>query len=163
MAANDQINKLVDIALELKQQIENRDVDKIKALFDPNARINIYGRFYNLKTFLANLHNLLGAIEQPGIDITSVDESEIGEEKAFIAISIELFWIDQKTWEEISQLATLSLELERDLKREQGNWLISGFTLSRNKKVIERQDVPLFPPKDTKQPNFLDGIFSFWY
>jgi hypothetical protein len=162
MAANDQINALVDIALELKQQIENRDIDKVKALFESKARINIYGRFYDLETFLRNLHQLLNAIEQPGIDITSVDESEIAIEKAFISVSVDLFWIDQKTWEEISQLATLSLELERNSKRDDINWLISGFTLARNKKVIEDQDMPLFP-KDTKGTNFLDGIFNFWY
>jgi hypothetical protein len=163
METNAQINNLVDIALELKQQIENRNIDKIQALFHPNARINVYGRFYDLKTFLTNLHKLLALIEQPGLDITSVDESEINSDHAFISMSIELFWIDQKTWEEISQLASLSLELVRERQTEnEQRWLISGFTLARNKKVQDRKDPPLFP-KDTKQPNFLDGIFNFWY
>jgi len=162
MTANDNINALVDIALNLKQQIENRDIEKLNMLFDENARINIYGRFYTMKVFLSNLQSLLGAIEQPGFDISSVDESEIGAEKAFIALSLEIFWIDRKIWDEVSQLATLSLELERDYKKESNNWVISGFTLARNKKVIEKQDVPIFP-NDKRQPTFLDGIFNFWY
>ena len=163
METNDQISSLVDVALELKQQIENRNVDKLQALFHPNAKINVYGRFYDLKTFLANLYKLLGAIEQPGLDITSVNESEITKDKAFISMSIELFWIDQKTWEEVSQLATLSLELIRERQAERpAGWLISGFTLARDRKAGDRKDTPGFP-SEPKQPNFLDGIFNFWY
>ena len=164
METNDQISSLVDVALELKQQIENRNVDKLQALFHPNAKINVYGRFYDLKTFLANLYKLLGAIEQPGLDITSVNESEIAKDKAFISMSIELFWIDQKTWEEVSQLATLSLELIKERQAEKPSWLISGFTLARDRKAGDRKDTPGgFPSDQPRQPNFLDGIFNFWY
>lgn len=166
--SNDQINGLIDIALQLKQHIENRDIEKIARLFDPNAKINIFGRFYTIKVLLNNLSKILAEIEQPSLDITSIEESELGRDNAFVTYNGEITWID-KSWEEITQAVALSLELKKDRVEKKENWLITGFTLARSKKITEIREVPIFPghdeprPPGSSGPTFLDGLFSFWY
>jgi hypothetical protein len=165
MSTNDQIAELVDVALQLKQQIESKDLQKLSRLFEPEAKINVFGRFYSWKTFYANLNKLLAEIEQPGLDIISVDESELKEANAFIAVTLEIFWVNQKTWEESILPVTLALELVKNAKRNSG-WIISGFTIARAKRIVEKEEVPIVTSDNSKtggSGSFLDGLFNFWY
>ncbi len=165
MSTDNQITELVDVALKLKQHIENKDLQKLSRIFNGDAKINVFGRFYSWKIFYVNLTKLLAEIEQPGIDIISVDESQITEQSAFVAFTMEVFWVNQKTWEESTLPITLALELIQDPKKN-NNWLIAGFTIARAKKIIEKEEVPVFSSDKNQtgsSSSFLDGLFNFWY
>lgn len=155
--------ELTDVAMRIKESFEDKDLDRFAALFQPEARISSMGRFYPLQDFVARLRELMAHLEQPALDILQIQESQVGEDQAFVSFLVESGWIDGKTWEERTQRLTMSLQLERYKK----GWLINGLTLGHlPDKAIDwdggldhgGSDRP--PPPRTFG---LDGLFSFWY
>ena len=158
--------ELTDIAMRIKESLEDQDIERFASLFHPDARINSMGRFYTLKDFLVLLRDLVGHLEQPALDILQIQESQIGDDQAFVSFLVESGWIDAKTWEERTQRVTMSLQLANERDRK-GGWLLTGFTLAHVPEAVKDWDGGIkFPGADQPPPprTFgLDSLFSFWY
>ena len=162
----DIINELTDVALKIKESIENKDLDMLRRLFSAKATINIMGRFYNVPELFSNLKTLFAYIEQPAMDIIQIEESEIKGQNAFATYLVEVFWVDQRTWDEHSDRLAMSLELAQQKK----GWLVNGFTLNKRQFAGDEGISPVLEPPIGPSPAIrpgpglgLDGLFSFWY
>ncbi len=156
--------ELTDVAMRIKESLEDKDIERFGALFHPEARINSMGRFYTLRDFLERLKELIAHLEQPALDILQIQESHIAEEQAFVSFLVESGWIDAKTWEERTERVTMALQLARGKRAE---WLITGFTLARVPEAVTDWNEGVTHPGAQQPPprrTFgLDGLFSFWY
>ena len=130
---DDTITQLTDLALRIKEAVEDKNETALIATLGPHAQININGRFLTSAAFTSSLRDLLSKIEQPVVDIISIEESDIKEGSAFVAYIIEFSWVDQEVWEEHSVLGRLSLQQSR----REDNWIIEGFTFSQRPKPAE--------------------------
>jgi hypothetical protein len=130
---DDTITQLTDLALRIKEAVEDKNEAALIATLGPHAQININGRFLTHTAFTSSLKDLLSKIEQPVVDIISIEESDIKEGSAFVAYIIEFSWVDQEVWEEHSVLGRLSLQQSR----REDSWIIEGFTFSQRPKPAE--------------------------
>ncbi|MCH7534235.1 MAG: hypothetical protein IH948_00530 [Bacteroidetes bacterium] len=158
------ITEVTDVALSIKEAIEDKNPEKLKELFLPNAKVNLFGRFNTVARLISEIKVIMEHIEQPMMDIIKIEESEFKERSAFVTFITENSWIDQRLWEEQSEYGAMSLELNREKK----GWLISGLTLSRLPKYDIEASVK-FPDLETgaigRDPtdSGIDALFNIWY
>ncbi|MFQ5906391.1 MAG: hypothetical protein ACE5JA_07445 [bacterium] len=168
--ADDTLNQLTDVALRIKGAIEDKNMEALRPLLEQNVKININGRFLTMAQLLSRLKELLDKMEQPSLDIISIEECDVQEKSAFVAYDTEFYWIDQQTWEEHSIRGLMSLQFSKGEK----DWVVSGFTFSQRPKPEER--IPEEPREVTPGPGLrpttfglealfsgIDSLFSFWY
>lgn len=141
---DEQHPELTDLALRLKEAVESANPESLRGVLTPGAQVNVNGRFAGADDFVQRLSQFLAAVEQPQLDILSVEESEIGADRGFVSVSAELVWIDREAWEDHSMAGTLSLELTR----AEGGWQISGLTVQGAPRQAEEQwmaaDSPMY-------------------
>ena len=130
---DDTITHLTDLVLGIKEAVEDKNEDALIATLGPHAKININGRFLTHAELASSLKDLLSKIEQPTVDIISIEESDIKEDSAFAAYATEFSWVDQEIWEEHTVSGLMSLQHSR----REDNWVIEGFTFSQRPKRAE--------------------------
>jgi hypothetical protein len=113
---------LVEVVFQFKNAIEDREIDRVKALFAPRPEICIQGRFTTVGNFLRRLHEFFVRVEHVSMDITRIDEVDPEIDGGFVAVDVEFGWIDSQLWEEQTARGELALTLEpkRDDKRRGG-------------------------------------------
>lgn len=164
---NGNIAELTEVALRIKEGFEDKDVGRMLSVFSPNAKVNVLGRFFTVEEVAPRLKEALVKVEQPSVDILSIEESEIRDGYAFVSYVTEFAWIDSQTWEEHALRGLMSL----DLGRIEKGWLVNGFTLARRPEQDTPRDEPPIKPPRVDQPapspmsrgSGLNALFSFWY
>ena len=93
-------DRLTEIVFEVKEALEEKKIDRLRALFQSGAQISIEGRFLKLEEFIKRMEELYRRVEHFEVEVTRIEEVDEKHEGGFVAAAVDFGFIDTKLWEE---------------------------------------------------------------